>query len=96
MSSLAFLLSLPATVNVKMLSSIYYKCISVYGNVLFIVQMYTYDLVLLFDLACVQPDFLMGKGEKSVCESGNNTVFALSFELHGFMYSNVIGYCSEA
>jgi hypothetical protein len=48
------------------------------------------------EIACVQPDFLMGKGEKSVCESGNNTVFALSFELHGFMYSNVIGYCSEA
>jgi hypothetical protein len=27
-----------------------------------------------WNIACVKPDFLMGKEEKSVCESGNNTV----------------------
>jgi hypothetical protein len=27
-----------------------------------------------WNIACVKPDFLMGKEEKSACESGNNTI----------------------
>ena len=45
-------------------------------------------------IACVQPDFLMGKGEKSVCESGNNTClvprrYVLFYGLRGLCVGGV-------